>query len=294
MSAEISGTENTLRLHDGRTLAYTEHGDLSGKPILFLHGNPGSRYVRHPDESMAQSVGARIITPDRPGYGKSDFQPGRKLMDYPGDVSQLMDALGLDKFAVLGVSAGGPYAAACAYKLAARVTRTAIVSTVSPLDRENAFEGVNPSVRKGYELIRTLPRWLSQIVLTLQARKQQRDPEGSLAERSAMLSSEDQAMLARPEIKAQVLGYRQEAVRQGVKGTLRELQIHVSPWGFPLNTIPGEVHVWHWEDDFLAPIQMGRYVASQIPNARTHFLPGGGHYSIFECWREILESLVAD
>jgi len=294
VSPEISAQDKMLRLRDGRMVAYTEHGALTGKPILFLHGNPGSRYVRHPDESIAQAVGTRIITPDRPGYGRSDFQPGRKLLDYPDDVAQLMDALGIERFAVLGVSAGGPYAAACAYKLASRVTRTAIVSGVRPIDQENAFDRVHPSVRKGYELVRTLPGWLSLGVLWLQARKQLRDPEGSLAERSAMLSASDQSMLARPEIKAQVLGYRKEAVRQGVKGTLRELQIHVSPWGFSLSAIPGEIHVWHWEDDLLAPIQMGRYVASQIPNAQTHFLPGGGHYSIFDFWREILESLIAE
>jgi pimeloyl-ACP methyl ester carboxylesterase len=296
MSAEISGTENTLRLRDGRTLAYTEHGALSGKPVLFLHGNPGSRYQRHPDESIAQSVGARIITPDRPGYGKSDFQPGRKLLNYPDDAAQLMDSLSVDKFAMLGVSAGAPYAAVCAYKLASRATRTAIVSGLSPLDRDNAFEGTHPSLRKGYELVRTLPGWLAQVVLKLQARKQLRDPEGSLSERFALVSRDDQAALTRPEVKAQVLGYRQEAVRQGVKGTLRELQIHISPWGFPLSAIPGEVDVWHWEEDFVAPIQMGRYIASQIPNAHTHFLPGGGHYSIFDDdnWREILKSLIAD
>ena len=287
-------SDKTIQLQDGRTLAFTEHGDLSGKPVLFIHGNPGSRNMRHPDESIAERAGARIITPDRPGFGLSDFQPGRKLLDYPDDVIQLMDSLGIEKFTVLGVSAGGPYAAATTYKLAERVTRTAIVSGVSPIDRENAFEGVPSALRTAYRLVKWLPGWLAQIILQQQNKQQQRDPAGSLLERARILSTFDQETLARPEFQQEVLDYRQEAVRNGVKGMLREMQIIGAPWGFPLNAIEGDVHIWHWEEDLLVPVQMGRYVASQIPGAKTHFLPGGGHYAIFEVWRHILDVLVGE
>lgn len=287
-----SGKESTVRLRDGRQLAYTEHGDLNGKPILFIHGNPGSRYVRHPDETIAEKRGARIITPDRPGYGLSDFLPKRRLLDSPDDYAQLMDSLGIDQFAVLGVSAGGPHAAACAYKLADRLTKTAIVSGAAPLDRENPYENTHPSMKAAFQLVKYLPGWLSHFILWRQTAKQQQNPDKSLAERAAMLSAADQELLKRPEIKAQVQGYREEAVRQGVRGTLRELQILVAPWGFRLEDIRGEVHVWHWEDDLLVPIQMGRYVAQKIPQAQVHFLPGGGHYAIFAHWAEILETLL--
>lgn len=290
----LSAEGETVKLRDDRILAYTQHGDSSGKPILFIHGNPGSRFVRHPDETIAQRLGARIITPDRPGYGLSDFQPGRRLIDYPDDAAQLMDSLGIEKFAVFGVSAGGPYAAACAYKLANRVSKTAIVSTAGPLDRENAFENVHPSIRVGFQMAKNFPGWLCRYILWRQNQRQMSEPEKSLDERAAILSKADQVTLARPEIRAQVLGYRQEAMRQGVKGTLRELQILSSPWGFPLEAIPGPVDIWHWEDDLLAPIQMGRYVAKQIPNVHVHFLPGGGHYSIFDSWAEILDTLIAN
>jgi pimeloyl-ACP methyl ester carboxylesterase len=285
--------EKSVKLRDGRRLAYTEHGDLSGKPVLFIHGNPGSRNLRHPDESIAQRLGARIITPDRPGYGLSDFQPGRRLLDYPEDIAQLMTMLGLEKFVVLGVSAGGPYAAACAYKLANRVTKTAIVSGAAPVDREGAFEGVPESLRQAFAMIRKLPTWLSRFILWQQTQAQLRDPEQSLIARAAELSKADQDMLARREFRAQVLAYRKEAVRQGVRGMLREMQILASPWDIPLEDIVGEVHVWHWEEDLFVPIQMGRYIAGRIPQAQTHFLPGGGHYSLFEHWPEILHSLVS-
>lgn len=282
----------TIRLRDGRTCAFTEHGNLSGQPVLFVHGNPGSRNMRHPDESVAQSLGARIITPDRPGYGQSDFQPGRTYLDYPDDIAQLMDSLKIEKFAVLGVSAGGPGAAACACKLSHRITRTALVSSAAPVDRENAFENMQPSMKTAFRMIQTLPGWLTQGILWLQTRRQQREPQKSLDERAATLSGADQAILADAKYRDQVLAYRTEAVRQGIRGTMREMQLLASPWGFRLEEIRGEVHVWHWEEDWLVPIQMGRYLAARIPNATAHFLPGGGHYSLFEHWREILETLL--
>jgi len=289
----LNHQESSLKLRDGRRLAYTEHGDLTGKPVLFIHGNPGSRYIRHPDETIAQKLGARIITPDRPGYGLSDFQSNRTLLDYADDIAQLMDSLGIDKFAALGVSAGGPHAAAVAYQLGNRLTRTFIISSAAPFDRDNPYENVHPSMKAAFEWIRILPGWLCHLILWRQIQKQRRFPEESLNERAAMLSLTDQNMLKRPEVRGQILGYRKEAVRNGVKGTLREMQLLASPWGFRLEDIRGEVHVWHWEEDFLTPIQMGRYIAEHIPNVQAHFLPGGGHYSIFTHWQEILESVVA-
>ena len=102
--------DETIILRDGRQLAYTEHGDPSGKHVFLIHGNPSSRLMRHPDESIVTSLGARIITADRPGYGRSDFQPNRKLLDMPNDIAQLANAMGINKFSVFGVSAGGKQA----------------------------------------------------------------------------------------------------------------------------------------------------------------------------------------
>src|SRR5437016_721931 len=100
----------TIRLRDGRTLAYATAGDLSGAPVIAVHGTPG---CRDPETwaDGAGAAGARLILPDRPGYGLSDFHPDQRLLDWPRDVEELADALQLDRFAVVGVSGGGPYAA---------------------------------------------------------------------------------------------------------------------------------------------------------------------------------------
>ena len=112
----------TVLLPDGRTLGFAECGDPSGRPVLFFPGPPSGRLFHHPDESVAASLGVRVITVDRPGYGLSDHQPRRTLLNWPSDVTALADALGIGRFAVAGISGGAPYVAACALKIPGRLT----------------------------------------------------------------------------------------------------------------------------------------------------------------------------
>ncbi|MCB9452012.1 MAG: alpha/beta hydrolase [Anaerolineaceae bacterium] len=291
--AFMSSETKTITLRDGRTLAYTEHGDLSGQPVIFMHGNPGSRLMRHPDESIAESLGVRMITPDRPGYGMSDFLPKRTLLDFPGDIEQLADSLGIGEFAVFGVSAGGPCAAVTAYKLSERVKAAAIVSGASPVDRDGAFEGMNDAFRAAFQISAKYPGWLLRYFTGRQMAATLANPEKALEVGNTRRSAADLALLENPAIREQVIGYWQESARQGVKGIVREAQILASPWGFRLEDIQPQAHLWYWQDDTAVPMQMGEYLAAHIPNTVTHFLPGGGHLSFLTHWREILEALVA-
>src|SRR5207247_8492666 len=154
-------TDKVLSLRDGRVLGYAEYGDPNGKPVFFFHGLPGSRRQRHPDDSIAIELGARIIAIDRPGYGLSDFQQGRKLLDWPGDVAQLADSLKIDQFAAIGVSGGGPYLLACAYKLPERITSATVISGMGPVDDPVATKGMLPSMRLGLDIAPRVPwSWL--------------------------------------------------------------------------------------------------------------------------------------
>src|SRR5262249_13234638 len=110
--------DRVLTLRDGRRLAYLDYGDAAGFPILCCHGTPGSRLDFAVYGTPLDEVHVRLIVPDRPGYGCSEAKRTARLLDWPDDVAQLADHLGLARFAVLGVSGGGPFAAACAYKLA--------------------------------------------------------------------------------------------------------------------------------------------------------------------------------
>src|SRR3954454_24933753 len=125
---------STIALPDGRTLAYAEWGDPQGRPVISCHGTPGCRLNRHPNQELVRSTGARVITFDRPGYGQSTRRPGRAVVDVVEDVARLADHLGLEDFAVVGGSGGGPHALAVAALLAGRVTRAASVVGVAPYD----------------------------------------------------------------------------------------------------------------------------------------------------------------
>jgi pimeloyl-ACP methyl ester carboxylesterase len=290
MSATWS-REGTIRLKDGRKLAFTESGDPRGAPVFFLHGNPGSRYMRHPDDALTARLGVRLITPDRPGYGLSDYQLGRKLVDLPADIEQLANVLELDRFAVFGVSAGGPYVAACAWKLGPRLTRAAIVSGAAPFNRPRALDGVNKDYRTAYT-VATWPPWLLFPLMYMHDQTVRRRPDRALSALLAQCSPDDRAVLSDPVFARQVQGYRGEASRQGVHGLIREARILMSPWGFQLEDIRAEVHLWYWEGDSIVPLQMGQYLQARIPGSIPHFLPRGGHFAFFTHWKDILTSLV--
>jgi len=107
-------TNQQITLAGGRKLGYAEYGDPSGAPILFFHGGNDSRLEGALLQETTQRLQVRLIAPDRPGYGLSDFQPNRQFLDWPADVAELAEALGMDRFAVIGHSGDSPHVAALA------------------------------------------------------------------------------------------------------------------------------------------------------------------------------------
>src|SRR5210317_201332 len=139
--------DETIILKDGRTLGFAEYGDLSGRVVFHFNGSGGSRLEHPADLSILTELGVRLITTDRPGHGLSDPQPKRNLLNWPDDISELADQLGLEKFYIIGHSAGGPYALACAYKLPDRIVACGIVSGLAPYDRPNPYRGFSFSYK---------------------------------------------------------------------------------------------------------------------------------------------------
>lgn len=123
------GDTYDVRLPDGRTMAYADHGDPAGPVVLTCVGTPDSRLVDRRLVSVVDRLGVRILVPDRPGFGRSDLHPGRTLLDWPADAAALLDALGVDRCGVSGGSGGGPYAVAYGVLLADWVTAVALGRT---------------------------------------------------------------------------------------------------------------------------------------------------------------------
>ena len=279
-----------VTLPDGRALGYAEYGELTGKPVLYFPGTPSSRRL-HPPIEPTLSLGARLIVVERPGYGLSDFQKGRRLLDWPEDVSAFAEALGLDRFPVVGVSGGGPYAAACAYKIPERVTRAAIVSGVGPTDLPGTIEEMPRVRRLGATVARRTPGLLAA-VLWLVANPQ-RNPERFFQRMVSGNSPVDQEIISQPEIKAMLMENYREATRLGVRGFAQDSIILSNAWGFRPEDISIPVDLWHGEADANVSISAARYMANTIPNCHATFIPGKGHWLFYECWGDILRSLLA-
>lgn len=285
-----SNTDRQIRLQDGRSLGFAEYGDPTGKPVIFFPGTPGSRRLHPPKESTI-ALGARVIVVERPGFGLSDFQPGRTLLDWPDDVVALADALGVERFAVMGISGGGPYAAACALKIPHRLSGVAIVSGVGPIDVQGGIKEMPRIRRAGAAVARYAPRLLEPLLWLFG--NPHRNPEQFLERMRAQNSEVDQATLARPEIQEMMIGSYLEATRRGVRGFAREAVILSNPWGFHLEDITIPVHLWHGEADANVSLSAARYMAETIPTCYATFLPGEGHWLFYEHWGAILAELIA-
>ena len=291
-SNSVDKTDQQIQLQDGRRLGYAEYGNPQGKPVFYFHGTPGSRLYRHPDPTIIDSLSVRLITTDRPGYGLSDPQPKRTLLDWPDDVAALADALDIDRFAVVGASGGGPYVAACAYKIPDRLTRVAMVSSGGPIDTPGAEDGLASGRRSGFWVVKNTP-WLLRPLIWL-LRNPGRDPERFADEYEAGFPESDLTLYNQPDMRAIRIASYAESARQGVGGFAQDLQVFARPWGFPLAEIDIEVNLWHGEEDASTPVAMGRYLADAIPNCCAVFLPGEGHFVLFKYWRYILSVLIAD
>jgi pimeloyl-ACP methyl ester carboxylesterase len=278
-------TDRTIRLRDGRQLGYAGYGDPGGRPLFYFHGWPGSRVEGRLADEPARARGIRLIAVDRPGMGLSDFQSRRRLVDWPDDVSQLAAALALDRFAVLGISGGGPYAAACAWKLSDRLDRAGLVSCLAPLDVPGATAGMSRQNRFAFRVVgrRSV---LRRLLMARVASSVRRRPERVLD--SAMAAEADKKYLDRPAVKKVLAESLSEAYRHGSRGAAWEMGLYTEPWGFLPEDIRTPVYLSHGELDANAPITMGRYLASAIPRCRAAFRPGEGHFHFIDRLPEIL------
>ncbi len=287
-----SKPDNILRLTDGRLLGYGEYGDPEGKPLFFFHGMPGSRLEAQLGHEAANELGVRLIAPERPGYGLSDFKARRTFLDWPQDVVELADALNVERFAVGGVSGGGPYVAACAFKIPERLTAAGIVSGVGPFQAPGATGGMSRQNRLIFGAARRLP-WLVNGLYWAMAQGARRLGDRAVSAMMRSMPEPDKAVLARPEIRAVFVEDAVESFRPGGRGAAWEAVMYARPWGFRLEDIAMEVHLWQGEEDVNVPPSMGRYQAGAIPRCQATFYPGEGHLLLVDHMEEILGSLVS-
>lgn len=268
-----------IELPGGRRLCYAEFGDPEGRPLLYFHGFPGSRLEARLVDTEAAERGLRIVAVDRPGFGGSDFQSGRTLLDWPGDVAALAAALGLPRFSVLGASGGGPYALACARRLADRLDAVAVASGLGPVEDRRSLDGMIWFNRRGLLAVRRLPP-IASFGFALARPLILRDTSRAVAHLAARTRGPDRDFFASPHHVAVFAETLREAFRQGSRGLAREARIYCRPWGFRPEEIRARVLLWHGELDEIVPVAMGRRISAALPDCEAAFYPEEGHFSL--------------
>ncbi len=282
--------DHVIKLKDGRKLGYSQYGDPKGKPIFYFHGWPTSRLQAEYLDPIAKKLGARIIAIDRPGYGLSDYKNDRTLLDWPNDVLELADNLKIKRFAVMGVSGGGPYAAVTAFKIPERLTKVGIIVGLAPIT-PGSLDGIFFLAKIGWSNYRRFP-WLRKVGSLLHYINAKHGSKLGM-EKFLFVSKSDQNIFNNPKIRAISRRNYQEAFRDGYKGTELDLKLYTNDWGFNLKDIRAKVYLWYGEDDKNVSLNMGKYYHQQIPNSKLITYPNEGHLISRTHAEEIIKTLLA-
>lgn len=276
-------SDRTIGLPDGRSLGFAEFGDPAGRPVVWCHGGLSSRLDAAGSSDAACAAGVRVLAPDRPGVGISEVQPGRSLLDWGGDVSALADELGIDRFAVLGWSFGGPYAAACGVALGPRVTHVGLIASSIPADWPEMIDDINSMDERFIRRSEKSPL-LARAVFRGMGFVAGRAP--NLFARAA--AREEDPVSARA-IARDAHGFS-FAISEGLvngSGVVEEYRIMSEPWGFDLGALSPPTTLWQGDADTLLPHTWAPRLAAEMPNSTLVEKPGEGHFLAHDNWGEI-------
>ena len=272
----------------GRMLTAAAFGPHDGNPVISLHGTPGSRLHPPPDPAVLERTGTRLITFDRPGYGGSTRQPGRRVADAAVDVATVADGFALARFAVTGYSGGGPHALAAAALLGERVTRCAAVASVAPMDAYGLdfFAGMSAGNLEEFDQA-LAGRDTLETALAPVAGAVAEDIYAFLAALRADLPEDDAALLDRPEVAQWLATMTSEGLAPGPGGWVDDDLAFTAPWGFDVGTISVPVGIWHGTLDTLVPVGHAGWLAQAIPGAQGHPVTGAGHLGMLDQLAEV-------
>ncbi len=278
-------SDSHFRLTDGRTLSYCEWGDPMGSPVVLFHGAPGSRWFS-PQPKVTGDLGVRLVTFDRPGYGGSDRLESRELVDTPADVAQLAEHLGITRFAVIGVSAGGGHALACALAMPNRVSAAALAAAPGPLDEvPGAWDALPDHYRPTAAMARREPQRSARAIARYMA--------PIVADPASFLGGgrpADRAVAEHPEHGPMLVADAAEAFHTGAFGMADDLIALWRPWRFAMADVAPGTSLWHGAQDTRGEPDF-QYLAATLRSSRARVWPEQGHLGIVPGWPDVLEDL---
>jgi pimeloyl-ACP methyl ester carboxylesterase len=270
--------EHVIRLADGRDLSWAECGASGGRPVLTLHGSPGSRLSRHAYPEQLVAAGIRQITFDRPGYGLSTPRPGRSVADVVTDVEAVLDAAGLDQVGVIGGSGGGPHALAVAALLAHRCTVVHCIVGVAPYGAPGLdfFAGMDPENQRRFRAaLRGRDAAIEEFTADFAAMRERITDDPVTIMGNMDLPDADREILRR--LGQHVFTALAEAVRQGATGMADDFVAIASDWQFDPREVRAPVLIAYGEHDVNVPAGHGRWLADNVPHRGVRVNADGGH-----------------
>jgi pimeloyl-ACP methyl ester carboxylesterase len=278
-----------VRLADGRRLAVSVFGEPPREPVFYLHGTPGSRVGPRPTNQQLEDANVRLITFDRPGYGRSDRLESRTVADVAPDVEAIADRLGVERFAVLGRSGGGPHALACAALLPHRVTRAAALVSLAPRRAPGLdwFGGMADSNVDAYTTAAADPETLGRLLKEAAARIYV-DPASHVAVLTTEMPEADRLVIADRTVHDALAVNFAEGLRDSAEGWIDDVLAFCSPWGFDVGDIKVPVCLWHGGKDVFSPEAHTQWLADRIPDALAKYEPGRAHFGAIEVMPDVL------
>ncbi|MDX1872333.1 alpha/beta hydrolase [Mycolicibacterium sp. 120266] len=285
--------EGNIAVSADRQIGFAEFGDPQGRAVFWLHGTPGARrQIPAEARAYAELERIRLIGLDRPGIGSSTPHQYPNVLAFAQDLRVIADTLGIDNFAVVGLSGGGPYTLATAAAMPDRVVAAGVLGGVAPYVGPDAIGSglmdlgswVAPVLEVAGTPIRLMAATLIRVLgpvaspaLDLYARL---SPEG------------DRRLLSRPEFKAMFLDDLLNGSRKQLAAPFADVVVFVRDWGFRLDEVKVPVHWWHGDKDHIVPFDHGRHAVNLLPDATMTVLSGESHLGGLGRAEEILRTMV--
>ena len=285
--------EGAVTLADGRQLGFAEFGVAGGRAVLWFHGTPGARRQVPPAVRVAAlERGVRLVAIERPGIGASTSHAYGSILEFADDVEQCVDLLGIDRFGLVGLSGGGPYVLACAYRLSERVVAGVVIGGVAPSRGDDAAVGGPVSLTARFNGVLAALRaplatglWAFVAIV--------RPAASQIFDLYARLSpAGDRAVFFEPGMKEMFVDDLLRASRRQCAAPIHDLVLFGRDWGFSPRDVTVPITLWQGDEDYVVPLEHGQHLAGLVPDGELRVLEGGAHLANLGVGEELLDAIL--
>jgi pimeloyl-ACP methyl ester carboxylesterase len=279
----------------GFRLRVRDAGAPDGRPVIHFHGTPSCRLELAWGDAAAATEGVRLITFDRPGYGRS---PSARfgLLSIGRAAVEVADRLGVERFWTMGQSGGGPFALATAFVAGDRVAAAGSASGAAPFMLVPGVEAdMWEADKEGVRLLPTDPDAAAEAVSAgLDLADALRDEASLIEAFRGALSPADLKALENPVYARAFFDAITEGLHVGKTGYAWDNLGYLPAWEFDVSSIDCPVYLWYGDEDRIAKPAHGYWLQEHIPTARLTMRKATGHLGILSYLAEMLAELTGN